>query len=65
MALVKGQPPKPASPQEIGHQATKVGGRGRKARVSVCRNKQFEEGYWKDFLKLGSVFIVASQNFMF
>jgi hypothetical protein len=36
-----------------------------KKRVSECSNKLIEEGYWKDFLKLGSVFKEASKNFAF
>jgi hypothetical protein len=34
-------------------------------RVPATSNKQFEESYWKDFLQLLSVFIEASQNFIF
>jgi hypothetical protein len=34
-------------------------------RVSECDNRLIEEGYWKDFLKLVSVFKEASKNFAF
>jgi hypothetical protein len=33
--------------------------------VSECRNKPIEEGYWKDFFKLVSVFKEAGKNFAF
>ncbi len=44
MALIEGQPPKAASPKEVGHQAAKAGGWGRLSREGRCSGQRKEVG---------------------